>query len=52
MEMFYFLMFRFNVAGAKNVTLPVEKTNKSLQNKLKESIQKGTFMEGRSQLQK
>ena len=39
-------MFRFNVAGAKNVTLPVEKTNKSLQNQLKESIEKGTYIIG------
>ena len=44
--MFYFLMFRFNVAGAKNVTLLVEKTNKSLQNQLKENIEKGTYIIG------
>ena len=44
--MFYFLMFRFNVVGAKNVTLTVEKTNKSLQNQLKESIEKGTYIIG------
>ena len=45
-KMFYFLMFRFNVAGAKNVTLPVDETNKSLQNQLKESIEKGTYIIG------
>ena len=44
--MFYFLMFRFNVAGAKNVTLPVDEINKSLQNQLKESIEKGTYIIG------
>ena len=44
--MFYFLMFRFNVAGAKNVTLPVDETNKSLQNQLQESIEKGTYIIG------
>ena len=44
--MFYFLMFRFNVAGVKNVTLPVDETNKSLQNQLKESIEKGTYIIG------
>ena len=45
-KMFYFLMFRFNVAGAKNMTLPVDETNKSLQNQLKESIEKGTYIIG------
>ena len=45
-KLFYFLMFRFNVAGAKNVTLPVDETNKSLQNQLKESIEKGTYIIG------
>ena len=45
-KMFHFLMFRFNVAGAKNVTLPVDETNKSLQNQLKESIEKGTYIIG------
>ena len=44
--MFYFLMFRFNVVGAKNVTLPVDETNKSLQNQLQESIEKGTYIIG------
>ena len=27
MKMFYFLMHRFNVVGAKNITLPVDETN-------------------------
>ena len=45
-KLFYFLMFRINVAGAKNVTLPVDETNKSLQNQLKESIEKGTYIIG------
>ena len=44
--MFYFLMFRFNVAGAKNVTLLVDEINESLQNQLKESIEKGTYIIG------
>ena len=39
-------MFRFNVAGAKNVTLPVDEINESLQNQLKESIEKGTYIIG------
>ena len=43
MKMFYFLMLRFNVAGAKNVTLPVDE---SLQKELKESIEKGTYIIG------
>ena len=43
-KIFYSLIFRFNVAGAKNVTLPVDETNKSLQNQLKERIEKGTYI--------
>ena len=27
MKMFYFLMHRFNIVGAKNMTLPVDETN-------------------------
>ena len=27
MKMFYFLMHRFNIVGAKNITLPVDETN-------------------------
>ena len=44
--MFYFLMLRFSVASAKNVTQPVEETNESLQKQLKESIEKGTYIIG------
>ena len=44
--MFCFLMFRFNVAGAKNMNLPVDETNKSLQNQLKKSIEKVTYTIG------
>ena len=42
--MFYFLMFRFNVAGGKNLTLPVDETNESIQNQLRKSIEKGTYI--------
>ena len=44
--MFYFLMLRFNVAGAKNMTLPVDEINESLQKQLEESIEKGTYIIG------
>ena len=33
-------MLRFNVVGTKNVTLPVDEANESLQKQLKESIEK------------
>ena len=42
--MFYFLMFRSNVVGAKIVTLPVDETNESLQKQLTQSVEKGTYI--------